>query len=202
MIGVSTFIASFHITLLELAFLVRIEGRGAKEKVAGFLEWSYNVPIKGNSMIIFARLFASLSFLFYYKIFKDKDLLKDLETAPNGLQYNVISEVGIFIPIKQKFYFRILKETAWHRFCKKLGLGVEFQTGNLEFDQTYYIEADHKALLNIIQMNDELKQLVMKLAGKGVLSIQSTGRGVLKIKTQEGVVSSLFEELLELTTPS
>jgi hypothetical protein len=47
-------------------------------------------------------------------------------------------------------------------------------------------------------MNDELKQLVMKLAGKGVLSIQSTGRGVLKINSQPGVVSSLFEDLLEL----
>ncbi len=149
-------------------------------------------------MTLLFRILSVLYFFFYNKVFKEKRLLKNLNTAPNGLQYKMYSERIIFIPLKNTFYLKILRENFWHRFCKKIGLGVEFQTQDADFDKNYYIEADQKFVQTFIQSNAEVKKLITKILVKGVSSLQFTGRGGLKIKIGKVVPSSLFEEILEL----
>jgi Sel1 repeat len=50
--------------------------------------------------------------------------------------------------------FCIAKENRFHRFAKRLGFASEFQTGDAEFDATYYIESDDPSLWHALGSAD------------------------------------------------
>lgn len=58
------------------------------------------------------------------------------------------------------FHFRIKRETGWDRFAKHIGLSVEQQLDDPEFDEHFYLVSDDPALASELAQLSELRQVI------------------------------------------
>lgn len=69
----------------------------------------------------------------------------------------------IWIDCRSRGSFRIGKETGFDRFFKSLGIAVEIQTGDSQFDKDYYINTDTVAFTRACFNSPERRQIVNDL---------------------------------------
>ncbi len=82
--------------------------------------------------------------------------LEHTKTDKNGY---VTSHI-LAIPFKSSLYFNIYKENTNSRWLKKLGLTYEFQTGDLAFDQEYYLAIDHYYMIKLLREQKNIRNLI------------------------------------------
>jgi hypothetical protein len=92
------------------------------------------------------------------------------------------------ITTASKIYFRLRGESKWTRFCKRIGLGIEFQVGDPEFDEVFYVASDHPAFLYTLRDDPALRTRLLELWKMGFTEIMSTGTGDLRLKRTDGLV--------------
>jgi len=61
------------------------------------------------------------------------------------------------------FHFRIKRETKWDRFAKRIGLSIEQQLDDPEFDESLYLVSDDPALAGELSQVAELRQVIKAL---------------------------------------
>ncbi len=87
-----------------------------------------------------------------------------------------------------RIYFRLSGESKWTRFCKRIGLGVEFQVGDPEFDEAFYLASDHPVFLSSLREDPALRTWFLELKKMGFTEIVSTGTGDLRLMRKRGPV--------------
>jgi hypothetical protein len=99
-----------------------------------------------------------------------------------------------------KFFFRLKGESRWTRFCKRIGLGVEFQVGAPGFDEAFYVASDHPAFLFGLKDDPDLQARLLELKSLGFTEVLSTGTGELQFTLErtpsQKVTSTVTEEEL------
>lgn len=123
----------------------------------------------------FARLF-NIRLLFFSKNSK-KITLDGVEFSLEKTKH----DASIWTPFKSRFVFKINPEKTWDRFFKYIGLSVEFQTGDKEFDERIYMASDSLSLNKHIASDEELKKLIVELSKLGFKQIVVDG-SYFKIK--------------------
>ena len=113
----------------------------------------------------------------------------------DGVEFSLIQskhDASIWIPFKSRFVFKLNPEKAWDRFLKYIGLSVEFQTGDKEFDDRIYMASDSLSLNKHIASDEELKKIIVKLSKLGFKQIVIDGN-YFKIKfSKEHVFDNTF----------
>lgn len=140
-----------------------------------------------------------------YRLIGHKFRKVQLVEAKNGLMYQFklsrdkkknIYKTEILIPVKTGLFFRLVPEKKWLRFCKKIGLGSEIQTGDTEFDNLFYVESDHPAFLKKLRSETNLIELLKRFSEKGYKKITSDGRGYLRLVSETNSEENLDEKIL------
>jgi hypothetical protein len=103
-----------------------------------------------------------------------------IEARIRDSKTNKISSTEYRILTKCKLYFRLRGESKWTRFCKRIGLGIEFQVGDPEFDEAFYVASDHPAFLFTLKDDMVLRGLLLELKQIGFNEILSVGTGELR----------------------
>jgi hypothetical protein len=76
---------------------------------------------------------------------------------------NEINEILVGIDAPETLDFRLKKEGAIDRFFKKIGISVEHQVGNTEFDDLVYVVSDNDLLHTQMSANKMLVEPILKL---------------------------------------
>ena len=82
-----------------------------------------------------------------------------LEHTKKDKNSQVVSHI-LAIPFKSSLYFNIYKENTSSIWLKKLGVTYEFQTGDLAFDQEYYLAIDHYYMIKLLREKKNIRDLV------------------------------------------
>lgn len=104
-------------------------------------------------------------------------------------------------------YFRIKRETKWDRYAKAIGLSMEKQVGDAEFDNQLYIVSDDSAWCDELGNRPELQRVIKALfADRRFISLTCEGchlwgelevveadipEGVLRGEERNNIVSAL-----------
>lgn len=84
---------------------------------------------------------------------------------------------GYAVASPSGFYFRIQRETRWDRWAKKIGLSVEHQLADPEFDSDLYLASDDPPWLAELSRTPELRNVLKAMfRDKNVRSITCEGR--------------------------
>ena len=107
------------------------------------------------------------------------------EAEANGQKYfykyfsgskNNPSYFKVWIDCQSRGSFRVGKETGFDRFFKNLGIAVEIQTGDNQFDKDYYINTDTVAFTRACFSSPERRQVVNELFNLNFREIQHDGK--------------------------
>ena len=82
----------------------------------------------------------------------------------------------IWIDCPSRGAFRIGRETALDRFFKQLGITVEIQTGDTQFDRDYFISTDAVAFTRACFSSADCRQRIRELSALGFNKIFHNGR--------------------------
>ncbi|NDD92592.1 hypothetical protein EBZ37_10955 [bacterium] len=92
----------------------------------------------------------------------------------NGMPYRLnlkkvksgaIVSTSLGIPLQFPALFEIRHEQPSDQLWKRLGLSGEFQTGDLGFDQAYYLFSDHTGLNRELAQSENLRAKVLDILG-------------------------------------
>jgi hypothetical protein len=147
--------------------------------------------------------FSLLVFALFYRVIGSRwsgfgfrtEQMGPLEIRIRDSKNKKISSTEYRIPTGCKLYFRLRGESKWTRFCKRIGLGIEFQVGDPQFDEVFYVASDHPAFLFSLRDDSTLKNLLLDLNRIGFSEIVSTGTGELRLTRQRTLSQSLVPEL-------
>ena len=119
----------------------------------------------------------------------------DWQTLSNGLRCaqeskirkdlgitEIFIQTDIYIQTKTSFYFKLIPETWWTRLCKFLSLGLEVQTGDQAFDDTFYVASDTREFHASLKLKPNLREVILELKKRGLKFIQCEGRGLIHIR--------------------
>ena len=112
-----------------------------------------------------------ISFSLYFTYKRINAAWKGEQGFTSGIsyQYKILRNkhgiVGVMIGIDgpREFDYTFKKENSVDRFCKFIGLSVEHQTGNKEFDDLVYIVSDNLQLHRLISVNNKILNTVIEL---------------------------------------
>jgi hypothetical protein len=139
------------------------------------------------SFVVFALLYRFWDFR--NRTFRfNKEYLGPLEVRVRTSTSRKVTTTEYRISTACRIYFRLSAESKWTRFCKKIGLGVEFQVGDPEFDEVFYVASDHPAFLYSLRDDPALRAWLLELWKMGFTEITSNGTGNLRLKRTEGLV--------------
>jgi hypothetical protein len=91
----------------------------------------------------------------------------------NFNEFNTSSTLGL--ELKNKITFKITKESYWDKFFKQVGFSHEFQTGNQNFDEKYYIASDDSSFCQKIATDSKISELIDELFKSNCSYIFSNG---------------------------
>ena len=94
---------------------------------------------------------------------------------------NVPSSYTIKIECPSSGIFSISKETGFDRFFKSLGVTKEIQTGDKDFDQTFFINTDTPQFTRTFCMNPEKCQTVKNIFEHGFTKVEHDGKAMAAI---------------------
>lgn len=74
-----------------------------------------------------------------------------------------IVEYCLAVPIETDTVFKISREHKTNRFLKAVGFASEIQTGDMDFDERYYIGSDHFHFNHALRKDPAIRQLIHDL---------------------------------------
>lgn len=116
-----------------------------------------------------------------------------LESKHNGK----IIEYCLAVPIETDTVFKISKENETNRFLKSVGFASEIQTGDMAFDDRYYIGSDHFHFNHALRKDPAIRELIHDLIVVHLMneSIICDGRA-LYIKSKTTIIE--YERTIEM----
>lgn len=139
---------------------------------------------------------------------------KEYKENHNGIEYRfemTSGEGGSFLRVSiecaSQGEFRIVKEVARDYFLKNIGIAMELQTGDAEFDKAFFIQTDSDEFARDFFKSAEKRKAIKAIFDKGMTSIQHNGKlfrvevALEKVEKtlNKGFITSLVEPLHVLT---
>jgi hypothetical protein len=93
------------------------------------------------------------------------------------------------------FHFRIKRETGWDRFAKRIGLSVEQQLDDPDFDAHLYLVSDDPVLADELSKLPELRQVIKALFhDPNMRVLRCEGRHLMvEVKTASGQATAQYD---------
>lgn len=133
------------------------------------------VKVGISALAFFIRLFAKYINRTLYK----KESFQNATYYQRTLSSkNKVALTSFGLTLKSQSLFKITRESSWDHFFKKLGLVDEIQTGDNEFDKTFYIASDCREFRNEIRTDTKTRQLLLQIFDAGCTSIRCDGETV------------------------
>jgi hypothetical protein len=136
-------------------------------------------------MWLFLKVVVVASAILLRTLFRFKVLLTRWHTtySLNGLTVKETKHKGKnstttswYIPLECRSLFKLSHETSWHRFFKWLGIAIEIQVGEKNFDDLVYVASDSSSFLYEVKSNPAARELIMKILQESGSTISSNGK--------------------------
>lgn len=82
------------------------------------------------------------------------------------------SMLSLRVPTASKIDLQITREVWFDRFCKSLGIALEFQTGDRDFDANWYLRGEVDTRLGMLLKHGDLRGQVRMLLNQGFTSLR------------------------------
>lgn len=156
-------------------------------------------------MWILARLIILIGgfYLRYTNIFRkrfkfDQKLSSDISYSILESKYKgKIAEYCLAVPIETDTVFEITRENKTNHFLKSVGFTSEIQTGDVAFDDQYYIGSDHFHFNRALRNDPAIRQLIHDIVADNWMleSIICDGRA-LYVKSSSVIIE--YERAVEM----
>ncbi|WP_419769985.1 MAG: hypothetical protein ACNI3C_11700 [Candidatus Marinarcus sp.] len=111
------------------------------------------------------------NFIMYFIYILPKKSWKGIDETYNDIsyKYKIISHKGkvmrLLLGINgiEGYDYSLKKENSIDRFFKRIRISYEFQSGNIEFDDSIYIISDDTYLHHQLSKNQEITNIILKI---------------------------------------
>lgn len=81
----------------------------------------------------------------------------------------------VLIDCESEGSFKIAEETGFDKFAERMGINVELKTGDIEFDENYYLTSDHVEFSRMFFDSSKRRQAIREIFGNGFNQVEFDG---------------------------
>lgn len=106
--------------------------------------------------------------------------------ADHSHKQDTVFKYELWVSLPNSLSFQLFPENSFLKRCVRWGLGSEMQTGDTEFDDTFFISTENSFFVPLLARRPTLRKLLLELYRTGWTEITSSRDG-LTLKAQGNV---------------